>query len=353
MSEVQVVVPAAVDDPGRPSGGNAYDRRLCRELGAAGWSVTVHRVRGAWPTPTPDDLAGLGGVLSTLPDRAMVLLDGLVASAAADALLPEARRLRLVVLVHQLLADGLPEGPATVPDEEHAVLRAASAVVVTSRWSADRLLRRYPVDPRRVQVAEPGTDPAPLAAPSSSGHRLLCVGVVAPHKGQDVLVTALAATADVEWACVCVGSLERDRPFAQRLARTARDAGIGPRVRFTGVLAGPQLDEQYAESDLLLVPSRSETYGMVAAEALARGIPVLASQVGGLPAILGVGTDTGPAGLLVPPGEPGPFASALHRWLSDDDLRSRLRRRARHRRDELPGWSATAAGVARAIASAV
>ena len=103
---VHVVVPAGIDDPARPSGGNAYDRRVCRGLAAAGWTVHVHEVPGSWPRPDAPSYAALADALSRIPDRAPVLVDGLVASPAPDVLVPEARRLRLVALVHMPLGEG-------------------------------------------------------------------------------------------------------------------------------------------------------------------------------------------------------------------------------------------------------
>ena len=86
MTEVHVVVPEAIDDPARPSGGNAYDRAVCRGLAAMGWSVHVHAVAGAWPRPDTASQAALAGVVGRIPDGAVVLLDGLIASAAPEAL---------------------------------------------------------------------------------------------------------------------------------------------------------------------------------------------------------------------------------------------------------------------------
>ncbi|MGZ6682494.1 MAG: glycosyltransferase family 1 protein, partial [Solirubrobacteraceae bacterium] len=103
MTEVHVVVPEGIDDPARPSGGNAYDRQVCRGLAALGWAVHQHPIAGAWPRPGATGQAALARAVQRIPDSAVVLLDGLVASAAPEALVPHARRLRQVVLVHMPL----------------------------------------------------------------------------------------------------------------------------------------------------------------------------------------------------------------------------------------------------------
>ncbi len=339
-STLHVILPNDIDDPATPSGGNAYDRRVCRGLAALGWSVREHAVVGAWPLPSPAERAGLGRVLATVPDGAVVLLDGLVASAVPDVLLPEAGRLRLVVLVHMPLGD----------DAEGQVLAGAGAVLTTSAWTRRRLLDRYGLPAGRVHVATPGVETAPLAAGSAAGSELLCVAAVTPQKGHDLLAEALAAIPDLPFRCVCVGSLTRDPDFVARLRTLVQDSGLAGRVRLTGPLTGDELHAAYAAADLLVLASRGETYGMVVTEALARGIPVLATAVNGLPEALGRAPDGSLPGLLVEPGDPAALAGALRRWLRDAGLRHRLRASARARRTTLTGWAVTAEQVSRVLA---
>ncbi len=348
MSVVHVVVPEGVDDPMRDSGGNVYDRRLCAALVAGGWTVQQHPVVGAWPRPDQAAQRALTRQLAALPDDATVLVDGLVASAVPQVLVPAADRLRLVVLVHLPL--GVAAGPGMEAQGERAVLSAAADVLVTSDWTRRWVVRHCGIAPDRVQVAVPGTDPADLVEGSPSGHRLLCVAAVTAAKGHDTVVAALAALADVPWRWVCVGSLTRDRGFVDGVARQAQAWGIDDRVEFTGPRAGPDLAASYAAADLLVLASRAETYGMVVTEALARGLPVVATAVGGIPEALGQGTDGEPPGLLVPPDDPAALAAALRSWLEDADLRRSLRRHAEERRRSLPSWSATAARVERVLA---
>jgi glycosyltransferase involved in cell wall biosynthesis len=330
VKAVHVVVPEGIDDPARPSGGNVYDRRVCDELAAAGWAVQEHAVAGA---------AALARTVERIPDGATVLLDGLVASPAPEALVPHAGRLRQVVLVHMPL--GHRPADATTAIRERAVLTAAAAVVTTSAWARERLIELYALAPERVQVAEPGVDGVALAPGSPEGGRLLCVAAVTPDKGHDVLLDALAATTDLAWTCTCVGSLDRDAAYADGLRRRANG-----RVRFCGARTGAELDRAYAAADLLVLASRAETYGMVVTEALARGVPVLAGDVGGVPEALGHARDGTRPGLLVAPGDPEALGAALRTWLGDGALRARLRRAARDRRATLRRWPAAAGDLA-------
>jgi len=219
VTAVHVVVRPAIDDPARPSGGNAYDRRVCRELGSLGWVGSGARRHRQWPRPDAASYAALAGVVEQLAgrrrgaDRRTDRLDGTRGARAAWS-----SRLRLVVLVHMPLGQ---HDDAEV--RERAVLSAAAAVVHDERLDAAgpaRAMYALPAD--RVHVAEPAVDAADLASGSQEGGALLCVAAVTAAKGHDVLLDALAATSDLLWQCVCVGSLERDPAYASRASVAVR-----------------------------------------------------------------------------------------------------------------------------------
>ncbi len=350
---VHVVVPEGIDDPARPSGGNVFDRQVCRGLILLGWSVLEHAVRGSWPRPDAAARADLAGVVERIPDDSVVLIDGLVASAATEVLVPQASRLRLVVLVHMPLGHRPAEdGVEDARTRERAVLSVAASVVTTSVWTRRRLLELYGLPADRVHVAQPGVDAADLATGTADGRELLCVAAVTPDKGHDVLLDALATTADLSWRCVCVGSLDRDPAFVDSLRRRALAGGVGDRVRFPGPRTGVDLERSYAAADVLVLASRAETYGMVVTEALARGLPVVAAEVGGVTEAFGHGADGIEPGVLVPPDDPAALGAALRAWLTDAGLRERYRRAARERRASLSGWSTTTTAVAGVLAGA-
>ena len=299
-------------DLASPSGGNVYNRRLAEGLAALGWTVRLARE------------------VESVPDGAIALVDGLVASAIPEVLVAQAHRLRLVPLMHMPLFTA----------GEREMLHAAAAIVVTSQWSASRLAD-LGAD-LEVHVAPPGVDAVPLTAFDERGRRLLCVAAVTPAKGHDALIEALSHV-DGDWRCVCVGPLDRDPAFARGLST------LDGRVDFIGAIGGREVDERYGEADLLVFPSRAETFGMVVTEALAHGIPVLATDVGGIPEAMGLANDGSLPGMLVPAGDPRALASALRRWLGESALRERLRMAARERRATLHGWDHTAAVVSRAL----
>lgn len=345
LPPVHVVLPGDVDDVTVASGGNTYDRRACQGLAELGRPVRGIPVPGAWPRPDVRARTVLAGALDALPDGAPVLLDGLVACGVPEVVTPRAHRLRLVVLVHLPLPDEAGLEPAEATDlaaRERATLHAAHAVVATSPWAARRLSSRYGLPAARVHVVTPGTDAAPLAAGTAAGSRLLCVAAVTATKGHDVLVNALAILTHLPWTCECVGSLRRAPEFVARLRQRVHHHGLGDRVHLAGPLPPDRLAARYATTDLLVLASRVETYGMVVTEALARGVPVLATEAGGLPYTLGRAPGGRVPGMLVPPEDPLALAAALRAWLTDADLRSDLREAARDRRATLTGWDRTA-----------
>jgi glycosyltransferase involved in cell wall biosynthesis len=350
MTTVHVVVPEGIDDPAQPSGGNAYDRQVCRALGELGWPVHVHAVPGAWPSPDGAAYAALAEVVQRIPDGALALLDGLVASTAPQLLVPQAGRLRLVALVHMPLGQGTAD--TETRRREDAVLSAAASVVTTSAWSRRTLLELYSLPGDRVHVAEPGVDAAPLSRGTMTGGALLCVAAVIPGKGHEVLLDALATMTDLSWDCLCVGSTDREPMFAESLRRRVSDDGLHDRVSFPGPRIGAELDRTYASADLLVLPSRTETYGMVVTEALARGLPIVASDVGGVAEALGHGAGGIRPGRLVPADDADALAAALRAWLGDAELRFAWRCAARQRRASLTRWSTTTSILAAVLAEA-
>ncbi len=351
LRSVHFVMPAGVDDPAAPSGGNAYDRRACLDLPGFGWQVHRHAVPGDWPGPDAAARAELARTLRGLPDGSVVLLDGIVACAVPEIMVPEAQegRLRMAVLVHLPLGDETGLDPAVAAEldaRESAVLRAVPAVIATSDWAVRRLVSHHGLAPDRVHVAAPGADIAPLAPGTDGVSRLLCVASVTPRKGQHLLVEALAAVADLPWSCSLVGGLGHDPAYVTQVRGLIREHGLEGRLELTGPRTGAARDASYAAADLMVLTSYAETYGMAVTEALACGIPVLATDVGGVSEAVGRAPDGGVPGILVPPENPAAVAAELRRWFGEADVRRRLKAAARSRRAALGGWASTAQSLA-------
>lgn len=328
-----------------PSGGDVYDRRLAEELRDLGRPVRVFTVPGSWPMPSAQDRQGLARLLDGLAEHTVVLLDGLVACGVPEVLAPHEQRLRLVVLVHLPLAleGGLGVAQAReLHARERRALGSARRVVATSDWARCHLAEQHGLS-GTVTVA-PGTDPAPTAPGTDGRSQLVCVASLTPRKGHEVLLAALALLSASGWRLTCVGP--GGGIHSARLRAVVQEHGWQNRVRFTGPLTGADLERIWSGADLGVLASHSETYGMAVTEALARGVPVLATAAGGVPEALGRASDGTRPGLLVRPGDPEAMAGALRGWWHDPGLRRRLRRSAHLRRQILTGWEQTAGAMA-------
>lgn len=319
---LRFVLPDGVDDPERVSGGNVYDRRVRDGLIARGWTVTTDQVA---------DARGVSDALAAAGPGSTVLIDGLVAGWSPASVESAAATARVIVLAHMVLA-AFPDADPRAIEREARALGTATRVIATSAWTASELVRRGIVDAGRVTVALPGAVDGPPARGNAG--RLLCVGAIAPHKGQDVLLEALEDLGALDWNCTVAGSRNADPVYAARIAAAA--ARFDSRVRLTGVLGQAELGAAYQRSGLLVAPSRAESFGMAIADARRRGLPVVASAVGGIPE-----TVAGGGAILVPPGDAAALAAALERWMTDPAMRSRLRAEAAAARARSPRWSAT------------
>nr|WP_277420134.1 glycosyltransferase family 4 protein [Xanthomonas sp.] len=321
---------------------------MIEELRAQGWQVRVLALGGGYPAPSAQECAQAEARFAALADGAVVLVDGLAYGAMHALAAREHARLRLVALVHHPLAleTGLdPARAQQLLDSERQALQLAHAVVATSHSTARQLQALFGLPAQRVHVAPPGCDRAASAAPreASAQVRLLSVGALIPRKGLDLLVDALAPLRELPWTLRIVGAA-RDAPTAAALRAQVARHGLEQRIELVG-----EVDDvacEYAQADVFVLPSRYEGYGMVFAEALAAGLPVLGCDAGAVAEV--VPED---AGLLVPVDDVAALGDALRRLITDAALRARLATGARHAARSLPQWRDSAAALARALAA--
>jgi glycosyltransferase involved in cell wall biosynthesis len=309
-----LVVPGRLDSR---TGGYIYDRHIVDGLRAKGWTADVVSLDESFPRPTPAAAVHADEVLAALPPSTVTLIDSLALGAMPGIVERHASRLRIVALVHLALA--------------------AAAIVIVTGHATLGLLARYALPRDRIFVVEPGTDPAPLARGSGgSPLHLLSVATLNPGKGHIHLLTALAAVPSRHWQLTCAGSLTRSSATAARVEEVIRELELGDRVSLVGDLDRSALEEQYDRSDVFVLATLRETYGMAVAEALAHGLPVVSTRTGAIPEL--VGSD---AGLVVTTGDVAGLTDALSRVIVDGDLRARLAAGARRVRPLLPTWDAT------------
>ncbi|HMD34893.1 MAG TPA: glycosyltransferase family 4 protein [Vicinamibacterales bacterium] len=310
--QLTFIVPGSIETR---TGGYEYDRRIVAALRAGGWAVDVRQ-------------AETRGVLQSLRDGQLVVVDGLALGSIGADYDRQSIRLRLIALVHMPGASGT---------DERGAMCASRSIVVTGEAARVALVADG-VDRSRIAIVEPGTESAAVSKGSAGAGRLtlLTVGTISIDKGHENLVNALRVIDEREWQLTIAGSLTRDTGAATRLARAIHDSGLADRISLPGELDGAALSTAYDQADLFVLATLHETYGMAVAEAIARGLPVVSTRTGAIPAIVGDG------GIIVAPGNVLELASALSSALRDSALRAVLRDAALRARERLRSWDRAA-----------
>jgi glycosyltransferase involved in cell wall biosynthesis len=338
---------AVPGDLAAPTGGYAYARALLANAADAGIALELIGLPAGYPNPTANDIAETERLFHALPPTATLLIDGLAYGAMPEPLvagLPQ----KLVALVHHPLAleTGIPAETANrLRDSERRALAHADAVIVTGAETEHLLVEGYGVEAEKISLAEPGVTPRPRATPDTDAPvRLLSVGAISPRKGYDVLIDALARVTELDWLAAIVGSIDRDAATAAVLSEQIARTGQQDRIRLVGAVDEDALDSCFRESHLFVLPSRFEGYGMVLTEAIAYGLPVIATET--IPALRTLPPD---ATLGVPADDPGALAQAIQSVIADPArLRSMTDAAWRHA-NSLPRWQTTTATVARVL----
>lgn len=338
------LAPAAFAIPGditTPTGGYIYERRLLEELRAAGRDVAHLQIGPSFPDPTPADMADLIAQLMALEPERPVILDGFLSATIETSALARLS-VPTVAMVHHPLAfeSGLDDARRDhLYRIERDNLAHVTHVLVPSPHTAAVLTAQYDVAPDRITIARPGTDRIPASTCPVDPPLILSVGIQHPRKGHDVLLSALAQLAHLEWQAVIVGAAY-DRDHATDLARMVKRHHLSDRVRLAGRVPASALAQLYGQASIFALATRYEGYGLVFDEALSAGLPIVSCATGAVP-------DTVPkaAGALVPPDDADAFAEALGELLINPDLCGQRAKAASRAGAALPGWSDTAQTV--------
>jgi glycosyltransferase involved in cell wall biosynthesis len=328
-----------------PTGGYIYDRRMIAELRELGWRPEVLGLGDGFPRPDALTLAAAGARLADVPKGRPIVIDGLAFGVMAAAAASLRGSHPLIALVHHPLAleTGVSQRDAeALRASERAALACTRAVVVTSPTTARTLAADYGVPAERITVAPPGTDrPAVRRRNETGSVALIAVGAVVPRKGYDLLVEALAGLIDLPWTLTIVGDCVRSPETFEQLKENIAHHRLTPRVTIAGAVPEARLADLYASSDLFVLPSRHEGFGMAYAEAIAHGLPVIGTTAGAIPETVGQ------AGVLVPPDNVPALAAALRTLIESRAAREKLAAAARAA--ELPTWRGSAELFSRAI----
>jgi glycosyltransferase involved in cell wall biosynthesis len=334
-----------VGDTRRLTGGYLYHARVLARLRENGIEVETLVASGASPAEQGAAAPGLGSRLD--PRRFDVIVVDALARTVCAPWLDDWRASRPVVaMVHEL--PSIAVGGAREQEFEEPLLRADRLVVVSDHGCS--ILRSQGVPAERIRVVPPGLDhlsPPNAGAEQSVGEgslvRALCVAQWIPRKNILGLVRAWTARKRPGTTLELIGETDADPAYAASVRAAIVDASDSS-IHVSGPVDDTVLKAAYAVADLFVLPSRYEGYGIVFAEALAHGLPIIACDVGPVPEVVGE-----EAALLVPPNDVEALSAALDQLLGDPALRSRMSNAAYYRAEGLPRWEDTTAGFLRVL----
>ena len=341
-------------DLNSPTGGYAYDRRIIVGLKSLGWEIELISLGEGYPFPSSAQVEQAKEQLQRLTPGVPMVIDGLALGALPSLAAVIAERHPLIALVHHPLAFefGLSDSQiALLKQSETQALHHAVKVIANSPATARDLNRHYGVHLDKIEVVLPGTDRIHALVAKTQGNsgrldevRLLSVGSIIPRKGFHHLIEALAPLADLPWTLSIAGDTTRHPSAYEDLMADINRFHLEGRVKVLGAVSNEELESLYSQADVFVLASLFEGYGMVYAEAMAYGLPIIATTGGAIP-------DTVPseAGLLVSPGDVPALTHALKTLIEDAPCRSRLSSGALRAAAQQPTWDQAAAQFALAL----
>lgn len=328
-----------IGDPSRLTGGYLYHRRMA-EL-APEFDARIKFVRlpdVQFPLPLWAGRHILDRMLRPTP-RALVL-DSIAAAYVAPWLSLKPPPAPLVAMLHQPpggVDHGFPRSALQAP-LDRAAYRKAAGLLVSSDSLATYLESRG-VSPARIRVVPPGRDLAAPAGPPEDMRRgrrcaFLCVANWFEHKGVHSLLDAFARLPENDGTLHLGGDPNADSTYARRIQDRLQQPDLSGRVIVHGSVSPERIATLYRDADVFVLPSMRESYGMVYAEAMSAGLPIIGWRAGNLPNLV---TDRG-EGLLVDPGDIPGLTRALTTLATDESLRAALGTAAAARAATLPTW---------------
>lgn len=329
------------------TGGYLYDRKLVEHLQRCGDRVVVFSLPvGSYFRNLADNFSST--LLSSLSGSGLDILIEDELNHPSLFLLNQRLRRRtaspILSLVHHLRSSE--PGPRVTRNlhrrMELRYLRTVDGFIFNSEATLKSVEAILPTE-RPAVIAHPGCDhliggldrDAVAARCRRQGPLdILFIGNVIPRKGLHTLISALAGLPGESWTLTVVGSLESDVTYSRRMRRQAER--LGPeRVKMLGTVSNAALAPLLAKSHCLAVPSFYEGYGIVFAEAMAFGLPVIAARVGAVPEVVTGGRE----GFLVPPGDVAALTQVIGHLIGDRSLLESMSMNALARRGQFPTWS--------------
>lgn len=345
---IRFIIPGDIDTP---TGGYRYDRAIIAEWRREGVDVDLVSLPGSYPDPTDKAQETALAIIAGCAPADIAVIDGLAGGCSPALMHRLAQELPVVALVHHPLGleSGLDEeaGKRLLALEAEG-LAAARLIITTSPATRAAVHQIFQRPLGEIHAILPGVERRAGSAREETRRfrtrrplRILSVGSISERKGHDLMIAALGAVHArdplLSWHLDLLGAPEFNPPLFERLKAMAKEHGIAGQITFHGAVDEKALERFYDDADVFALASRFEGYGMVYAEAIVRGLPVIATRAGAIP-------DTVPevAGLLVPPDDVPALAEALFAMFSDDALRQSKQAGAIASAPDFPGWGSSA-----------
>ncbi len=313
-----------------------YDKRIIEGLKRNGHYVEVLRLPDDFPFPSEESLKQCHKIVKAIPKLEPIIIDSLVFGVIPSILKEVYNKNPIVALIHLPLSVD-PNYTAyqrtLVTSLEKEAFEYASKFIVSSEYTAE-ILVNLGINDKKFNLVIPGLDNFSKKEDyPQTPKKLLSIANLCRSKDHTILVRALSALKDRDWILHCYGNLDMDREYLSDFQAMIRRNKLQDKILIHGTISGEQLNEAYLNSDLFVHPSEFETYGMALTEALAHGIPVVASTGGGI-------CKTVPAKMaqFFKPGDVYGLQSILEELLENPEVYKRLYMQASTYHEQAQSW---------------
>lgn len=351
MSREPIALFLSAGDIQRKTGGSLYNRKLAESLSERGFRLEV---------VTVPDLPWSAGLVAGVVILPLLLLR--LARRKYDVVIEDGWTLpttllfnvacwmtgspRLVIIVHQVRSQGMKLPARSIARMvERVSLRAAQLIVTVSSFISGEVERLVGSN-ERIALAAPGSAPLSDTTRDRDNTKdirlaLLFVGNCTRLKGLDHLIGAIGLLQDVPVTLDVVGDLSFEPRYYNKLVRQAKALGVSERVVFHGAMSHEELGRFYSRADVFTFPSLYEGYGIVLAEAMHAGLPIITTRTGAVDEILREGENA----LIVPAADSEALAGAVRLLATNSEMRAAFGRRSRELAGSLPTWKQTCDSV--------
>lgn len=270
-------------DINTPSGEFIYNKKIIDGLRGRNYKVFVHNLPADFPFPSANSIAQLEDIVKSIPSDDLLLIPGVIVGSSPAIVEGYAKNHKFIAYVHVpvSLSNGLSIYQKEIVLASEKTGFSKVQYCITSNESGKNALEERGVASINIYLAPAGTDPYPQKTNYSKlPASLLCISNYTRKNGLIHLIKALSALKNKDWQLTCYGIKDYEPGYFDEIKALIKKNGLTDRIVLNNSLAHDKISEVYLASDLVVMPSDYESFGMTVSEALAHGIPVFASAAG-------------------------------------------------------------------------